>query len=806
MQQLRRASFDTTMRLEDFEWAINPKTPKAKIGDLGSCNFIDKHESVLLIGPNGFCKSRLAHLIGERACGAGDSIALASAHRMLSTLRVSRADQSHEKKRLRFTTPDLPVVDDLGLHPLEGEEPIDVYEIVSQRYERGSIISTCSRAIKEWYPLVLDLLMASAAMDRLLPHASIVVIEGHSDLDPPGGGKAGSARRSSARKGLIGAWSPASWIRNAPLLVRTERVRVYGRTLIRSGTWWRLSLWHGGIRVVAPRDSAELTARVSPRSVGSLGAGVPMCTVPSPPRARGGESRSPNSSTRELAEPGMRSRKQTTWRASKAQAPISARAREERQPRGRVLGCLTPSIVDCCPSCKAALVAAIHTVDPASTQPLEDFISVIGRTMTDGRPCELQVSEYNTTERAHPAGRNYVLSAGVGAAVLGAAALWLMLDSTTTPRADEAALAPVADDVRESDLVALAPAPVADVVTSPSIPAALVNRVAAPSAEPVPGRTVLPPQHPPGFFPDASGGTLYLDVPVGDFVRLLVERTVVAAPKRDLIYDESKLGRNQQPLLDHDAANARQYITTRPAQPEDLWGSGNTITNIDSDKIVRDGLKQIHAEGPSASFGDQMIGAIVVNLLADTRDPYLSELVAGRSFVFWSHNSMEDELGGQRFSCVIQLQDAIQDLNAFDPERPPTAARVHHSIQDILACIKNLAAGIATWAPSSSFMNDEVMDDASIMTELSMESVLFRNTGERSIRYSTLLDTEVKTEWVGVFTGLPPDAPAPMDTITSNPLGYWPLRKAKTVLMPLLDFIFAPDLAAVPTISTGQQR
>ena len=189
--RLRRANFETTKRLEDFEWSFNPKIPKAKLVDLAACHFVEKAENVLLIGPTGVGKSHLAQALGERACRAGYTVCYVSAHRMLSQLRGARADQSYDKKLLRYTSPDLLVLDDVGLRPLEGEEPIDLYEIIRQRYERGAMIVTSNRALEEWYPLFLDDLMASAAMDRLLHHAHVVVMEGHSYRNPPDGRERG---------------------------------------------------------------------------------------------------------------------------------------------------------------------------------------------------------------------------------------------------------------------------------------------------------------------------------------------------------------------------------------------------------------------------------------------------------------------------------------------------------------------------------------------------------------------------------------------------------------------------------------
>jgi DNA replication protein DnaC len=190
--RLRRASFETTKRLDEFEWSFNPKIPKTKIIDLATCGFVNKQENVLLIGPAGVGKSHVAQALGERACRAGRAVLYVTAQRMLASLRASRADQSYDKRLLRYTTPDVLIVDDLGLRPLEGDEPIDLYEVIRGRYEQGSMVITSNRAIEEWYPLFKDDLMASAAMDRLLHHAHVVVMEGNSYRNPPTKGRKAS--------------------------------------------------------------------------------------------------------------------------------------------------------------------------------------------------------------------------------------------------------------------------------------------------------------------------------------------------------------------------------------------------------------------------------------------------------------------------------------------------------------------------------------------------------------------------------------------------------------------------------------
>lgn len=182
--RLRRAQFEQEKTIEGFEFHFNPRVPKAKIIDLATCAFVERRENVALIGPAGVGKSHIAQALGHRACRVGHQVLYVTAHRMFAELRAARADNTQDRRLARFTAPDLLIVDDLGLRPLGQDEPVLLYEVIRQRYERGALVVTSNRAIEEWYPLFQDDLLASAALDRFLHHAHVVVMEGRSYRNP----------------------------------------------------------------------------------------------------------------------------------------------------------------------------------------------------------------------------------------------------------------------------------------------------------------------------------------------------------------------------------------------------------------------------------------------------------------------------------------------------------------------------------------------------------------------------------------------------------------------------------------------
>jgi DNA replication protein DnaC len=178
--RLRRAAFDPTKTLEAFDFGACPKLSRQEIGDLATCRFVEQHQNAFFVGPSGVGKSHLAQAIGHEACRRGYEVLFLPASRALAQLAAGRADNSYERRLAALVRPDLLILDDFGLKPLRPPAPEDLYEIIAERYEKGSIIITANRAFSEWPDLFGEPLLASAALDRLAHDAHQIVITGES--------------------------------------------------------------------------------------------------------------------------------------------------------------------------------------------------------------------------------------------------------------------------------------------------------------------------------------------------------------------------------------------------------------------------------------------------------------------------------------------------------------------------------------------------------------------------------------------------------------------------------------------------
>ncbi len=127
-------------------------------------------DAPLTIATDGTVLANVTHVLAKIGSHPQELLAaaLASGRKVFLgvVLTAARADNSYDRKLLRLTSPDLLIIDDLGLRPLTDDEPLDLYEIIRARYERASTVVTSNRAVPELDPLFGDPLLASAALDR----------------------------------------------------------------------------------------------------------------------------------------------------------------------------------------------------------------------------------------------------------------------------------------------------------------------------------------------------------------------------------------------------------------------------------------------------------------------------------------------------------------------------------------------------------------------------------------------------------------------------------------------------------------
>lgn len=166
--------------LSQFDFSAAPGVNRSFITDLATCAFIQRHENVLFCGPTGLGKTHLANALGIEALKRNFRVISKPTFRLLSDLNASRATGSYNRQIASLLHCDLLILDDFGLQALSPVAIQDLYEIICERYETGSILITSNRSFEEWADVFVNDLLSSAALDRLTHHAHSLVIQGES--------------------------------------------------------------------------------------------------------------------------------------------------------------------------------------------------------------------------------------------------------------------------------------------------------------------------------------------------------------------------------------------------------------------------------------------------------------------------------------------------------------------------------------------------------------------------------------------------------------------------------------------------
>jgi DNA replication protein DnaC len=176
----KTARFRYRASLEEINWDPSRGIDKTLLTRLAMGDYIKQGEAVIITGSTGCGKSFLASSLGLRACEQGSTVAYFNMQKLMMKLKIARLEGSINKTLEKLAKTDLVILDDFGLSPLEGQQQLDLLEIIEDRHARKSTIIASQLPVAKWFDLFQEATVADALLDRIVYTAHRFELKGES--------------------------------------------------------------------------------------------------------------------------------------------------------------------------------------------------------------------------------------------------------------------------------------------------------------------------------------------------------------------------------------------------------------------------------------------------------------------------------------------------------------------------------------------------------------------------------------------------------------------------------------------------
>lgn len=178
--QITVSAFPYKKEIDDFDFDYQPSINKQEILELNSLGFLERHENILFLGPSGVGKTHLATAIGITAAKKRYSVYFISCHDLITQLNKAHYENKLDQRIKHFCRYELLIIDEIGYLPVDKQGANLFFQLIAKRYEKHSTIITTNMTFNKWGDVFSDNVLASAILDRLLHHSTIVNISGNS--------------------------------------------------------------------------------------------------------------------------------------------------------------------------------------------------------------------------------------------------------------------------------------------------------------------------------------------------------------------------------------------------------------------------------------------------------------------------------------------------------------------------------------------------------------------------------------------------------------------------------------------------
>jgi len=179
-RRLREARLPGVKTLAEYDFSALPKLDPLQVHRLAGCEFVSKAENVLLVGGSGTGKTHVASAIAVEACRRKLSVRFFTVSQLVESLLEARDERALGRARAMLKKVDLLVLDELGFVPMPASGAELLFDVVSDRYERGSIVLTTNLPFEQWMSVLSSEALTHAMLDRLTHHVHVLEMNGPS--------------------------------------------------------------------------------------------------------------------------------------------------------------------------------------------------------------------------------------------------------------------------------------------------------------------------------------------------------------------------------------------------------------------------------------------------------------------------------------------------------------------------------------------------------------------------------------------------------------------------------------------------